>query len=276
MGALVDHAGKRAVVCGCYSGMGEATTRRLLELGAEVVGLDIKPTELPVAQFLEVDLGKRAAIDAAADQIDGTIDALFICSGLPGGTDWPPIDVVTVNFLGPRHLVERLVPQIREGGAIAGIASVAGRAGVDNFANLRELLVDAADFDAGRAWCEAHPDLLTDGYGFSKQCLVAYTAWRSYGLVTERGIRLNCISPGPTSTPMWPHFERGAGKEYMNEFPRPIGRNSTPDEQASALLFLNSDAASYITGHNLFTDGGFMGALLTGQLDPAKLARQPR
>ena len=121
MGELVDYAGKRAVVCGCYSGMGEATTRRLLELGAEVIGLDIKRTELPVTQFVEIDLGNRVAVDTAAAQIDGDIDALFICSGLPGMTDWPPIDVVTVNFLGPRYLIETFVPQIRNGGAVVGM-----------------------------------------------------------------------------------------------------------------------------------------------------------
>jgi NAD(P)-dependent dehydrogenase (short-subunit alcohol dehydrogenase family) len=273
MHELFGYAGKRVVVCGCTSGMGEATARALVDMGADVTGLDVKPTAVPVARFIDIDLGDQPAIAGATDQVDGVVDALFICSGLPGDTDWPAIDVVTVNFLGPRELIERLVPQMQPGAGIVSISSVAGRAGIDNFGTLRELLEDVPEFGAGRAWCEAHPDLLANPYGFSKQCITAYTAWRSYGLITERGVRINCISPGPTTTPMWPHFERGAGKQYMAEFPRPIGRNSTPSEQAAALLFLNSAAASYITGENLFTDGGFMGALLTGQLDPAKLAR---
>jgi NAD(P)-dependent dehydrogenase (short-subunit alcohol dehydrogenase family) len=269
----LGYAGTRVVVCGCSSGMGEATTRALLELGAEVVGLDVTATALPVHQFLDVDLADRTSIDGALCLIEGEIDALFVCSGLPGGTRWSPLEVVAVNFLGPRHLIEGLVPQIRSSGAIAAISSVAGMGFTANLPAILELLVDAPDYETGRVWAESHADLLEDGYGLSKQCLITYTLWRSFGLATERGARINCISPGPTSTPMFPHFEEAAGKQYMDEFPRPLGRNSTPEEQANALLFLNSAAASYITGHNLLTDGGFIAARMTGQLDSAKLAR---
>ena len=79
-------------------------------------------------------------------------------------------------------------------------------------------------------------------------------------------IRVNCTSPGPTNTPMMPDFENYMGKDFMDAFPKPLGRNSTPQEQAHILVFLNSDMASYITGANVYTDGGFWAGLTTNRL----------
>ena len=134
---------------------------------------------------------------------------------------------------------------------------------------IKELL-GIEDLPAARAWCETNVTTGDMAYAFSKESIIVYTMHRAAALA-EKGIRINCTSPCPTTTAMYPHFEQAMGKSYMDEFPRPLGRNSTPEEQAYPLLFLNSDAASYVTGHNLFVDGGFFGALTTGQLDFSKL-----
>jgi NAD(P)-dependent dehydrogenase (short-subunit alcohol dehydrogenase family) len=68
-----------------------------------------------------------------------------------------------------------------------------------------------------------------------------------------------------------PDFEQFMGKEFMDHFPVPLGRRSTPDEQAWPLIFLNSKLASYVTGENLISDGGTMGAVMTGSIDIAGL-----
>jgi NAD(P)-dependent dehydrogenase (short-subunit alcohol dehydrogenase family) len=68
---------------------------------------------------------------------------------------------------------------------------------------------------------------------------------------------------------MMPDFEEIAGKEFMDNFPIPLGRRATPAEQAYPLIFLNSRAASYITGENVITDGGTIGAMMTGNIDSA-------
>ncbi len=86
-----------------------------------------------------------------------------------------------------------------------------------------------------------------------------WTVWRSLALA-ERGIRINCTLPGPTDTPMMPDFEEQMGKAFMDNYPIPLGHRQTPDEQAAPLVFLNSPAASAITGEAILTDGGTMAA----------------
>ena len=118
----LGYAGRSVVVTGAASGMGAAAAQVLVELGAEVTSLDIKPTEVATARHLEVDLRDPDAIEAVAAQIDGPLDALFSCAGLPG----PPfaeLDVMLVNFVGARHLAQLLVPKLAEGSSITAISS---------------------------------------------------------------------------------------------------------------------------------------------------------
>src|SRR5580658_7795906 len=98
---MTDHLGykgKRVVVSGCFSGMGEATAKLLQQLGAEVHGLDYKPSKLELASFNQMDLRDPGSIDAAAAKIGGRVDALFNCAGLP--QTFPPLDVMKVNYIG--------------------------------------------------------------------------------------------------------------------------------------------------------------------------------
>ena len=97
-------------------------------------------------------------------------------------------------------------------------------------------------------------------------CTIVYTLRRGPVLTRDTGVRLNCISPGPTDTPMMPAFVEQTSQAFMDAYPKPVGRNSTPEEQAWPLAFLNSDAASYVSGENVYTDGGGAGGLMTGVL----------
>jgi NAD(P)-dependent dehydrogenase (short-subunit alcohol dehydrogenase family) len=271
MDDVLSYAGKRVIVTGAASGMGAATAKLLVELGAEVHAIDVRRPEQPgLASFTETDLREPEQIDAATDRIGGIVNALFNCAGLPN--TFSDLDVMLVNFCGLRHLTERVVPLMIEGSAIASIASVAGIAWLSNMATVMELVV-TGDFDSARAWYEQNAERAGNGYEFSKQAINAYTAARAVPFA-ELGVRINCINPGPTDTPMMPHFEQAMGKTYMDNFPKPIGRNARPEEQAWPLLFLNSPRASYVTGTALFVDGGFTGGLYTGQVDPSVLMPQ--
>lgn len=127
------------VVTGAASGMGAATAQILVDLGAQVTALDIKPTAIPVARSIEVDLRDPAAIEAAAGEVDGPIDGLFGCAGLPG----PPfseLDTMKVNWVGARHLAEQLVPKTPAGSAISAISSSAAVGWWDQMDTLGPLL----------------------------------------------------------------------------------------------------------------------------------------
>jgi NAD(P)-dependent dehydrogenase (short-subunit alcohol dehydrogenase family) len=187
---------------------------------------------------------------------------------------FPDLDVMLVNFCGLRHLTERVIPMLSEGGAIASIASTAGIGWVQNMQTVMPLVL-TPDFAAARAWCEEHPTELANAYGLSKEAINAYTAHRSVALAAD-GIRLNCLNPGPTDTPMMPEFEKAVGKDYMDRFPVPLGRHAVAEEQAWPLVFLNSPRASYVAGAQFDADAGFKAGLFTGQIDPSVLVPPAR
>jgi NAD(P)-dependent dehydrogenase (short-subunit alcohol dehydrogenase family) len=259
-----DYKGKRVAIVGCYSGMGEAAARELIALGAELHGFDVREPTMPLASYHTMDARDPASIKAAVASVEGPIDALFYCSGLPGGK-FSPMDVMKVNFIGQRLTVEGFVPKMTRGGAIAVISSTAGHAYMQNLPVLKEL-VATPDFDAAVKWSEAHLDLVGEGYALSKQASIVYVMTQGARLI-RKGIRINCICPAPTDTPMMADFEDNAPKAIIDVYARPMGRRSTPEEQARPLIFLNSDAASYVNGHVLNVDGGFVGASVTGELD---------
>jgi NAD(P)-dependent dehydrogenase (short-subunit alcohol dehydrogenase family) len=81
----------------------------------------------------------------------------------------------------------------------------------------------------------------------------------------QRGVRINCINPGPTDTPMMPAFHAMATKEVVDSAVGPVGRYSRPDEQGWPLVLLCSPRMSYVTGEVLWTDGGFFGSVTMGR-----------
>ncbi len=264
---FLGYKNKRVVVSGCFSGMGEATARQLLQLGAEVHGLDYKTSKLPLASFRQVDLRDPAAIDAAAAAIGGKVDALFNCAGLPQTA--PPLDVMRVNYCGTRRLTERILPLMSAGSAIASISSIGGLGWSRKVPVLMELLqIDT--YEGAVQWCEAHLDVVREGYAFSKEAIIVWTMMTGTALI-KQGIRINCTLPGPTQTPMMAHFEAATKPAVLEAATQPINRRSTPEEQAAPLVFLNSSVASYLNGVALPVDGGLMGGIATGRIDPRSL-----
>ncbi len=263
MADILKYQGKRCVVTGAASGMGSACARILTELGAEVHALDIQAVNEPVKQSIRCDLTDEASIDAAIGQIDGEIDRLFNCAGLPGSPRFEALPTMLVNFCGLRHITEALLPRIKDGGAIASITSVAGMGYANNWENVEALLA-TRDFAEAKKWCEDNP-MIANGYLFSKQCIIGYTFSRAAEL-SKRNIRINCLSPAPTDTPMMEAFHEQMPAEAMDEhFQAPVGRNATPEEMAEPLILLNSEASRFVSGVNHFVDFGYTAQVFSNQ-----------
>src|SRR3954449_2046886 len=112
------------MVTGASSGVGRVLAQFLARHGVTVIGLDRRaPPEREVAH-LPCDLADPASIDAAVDRLDGQVDALANVAGVPGTA--PAETVLSVNFLGMRHLTERLVGRIRRGGSVVNVSSSEG------------------------------------------------------------------------------------------------------------------------------------------------------
>ena len=262
--SMFSYEGKRVVVSGGGgAGMGAAAVEGLAEMGAEIHVLDLKEPPIKVASYQSADLRDP---DAVAGRHRGHRRAHRRAVQLRGPSRG--------TLLGPRrhagqlrrarHLASLVAPHMTNGGAICSISSTAGNAYLANMEKWMPL-VETPDFASAKAWLEAHPEEIVGAYGQSKEALILWTMWAAPDFAKEN-IRLNCISPGPTDTPMMPAFESMAGPKLIDLFAQGLGRRSTPAEQAWPMIFLNSDAASYISGENLNTDGGTVSAIATGKI----------
>ncbi len=260
---LWRYDGRRAVVTGCASGIGEHVVRQLRELGAQVVGLDKHRPAFEIDDFHEVDLADPGSIDRAVAAIDH-VDVLFNVAGVSSGIGNPQL-VVTINFLGLRHLTDGLIPTMPEGSSIVSVSSLAAAAYLEHQRDVAPLL-RTATMQEGVDWCARHPNALGTGYQLSKEAIIFYTM-QSATPLGARGIRINCTGPGVTETPILDQLRAAYGQGFLDDIPKPLGRVAGPDEQAAVLIFLNSRAASYISGQVVWVDGGNVGAAIARELE---------
>jgi NAD(P)-dependent dehydrogenase (short-subunit alcohol dehydrogenase family) len=275
---LFGYQGKRVVITGAASGMGQATAQLLVELGAEVYALDINKVTAPVKQDIQVNLMQKDSIDAAVGQIPDNLYALFNCAGVRP-SDFSSLEVALIQFVGHRHLTESLLPKMNNGGAIAFISTIGAIAWRQNLDTIKPLLATGSFFEA-RAWLEANKEK-NDGYVFSKQCICAYVKTRAAELA-KRNIRINCTLPGNTDTPFMGKFrEDGVFDESGHvalsekeekmmraqlEMIQPLcGRHATAEEQAEPLVFLNSNMARFISGMAVYVDFAYGASVEAGQ-----------
>jgi NAD(P)-dependent dehydrogenase (short-subunit alcohol dehydrogenase family) len=260
---LWRYDGRRAVVTGCASGIGEHVVRQLVELGADVIGLDKRRPAFELSDFREVDLADAESIDRAVASIDGRVDTLFNVAGVSSGIGDPEL-VVAINFLGMRHLTDALVPLMGAGSAIVSVSSLAAAGYREHVRDVAPLL-NTATMQEGINWCRGNPGPLGTGYQLSKEAIIFYTM-RNATPLGARGVRINCTGPGVTETAILDQLRTAYGQGFLDDIPKPLGRVSEPAEQASVLVFLNSPAASYISGQVVWVDGGNIGAAIAGEL----------
>ena len=242
--------GGHIVVTGAASGIGQALCAQLRASGCRVTGLDIVAGASD-ANIMACDLTDFEAIKLAAASIDGPIDGLALVAGLPGTHD--ASRVFDVNFLSTRHVVAALAPKMVAGGAIVGVASIAGHrcqwgaerlnSVLDAHDDLARQLVDVAHID-GNAM-----------YELSKRLLIAWGA-HAAASSARQGIRVNIVSPGPVETPILRDFYTTMGEARMETARSIVGRHGEPEEIASVIAFLLSKAAAWINGVEIKVDGG--------------------
>ena len=255
--------GKRVLVVGGATGMGAAAAALALEAGAEVVVMDYAKVSQTGVQAIRLDLAQQASIDAAVDQCGGPVHALLACAGVADGT--PGIE--RINFIGHRHLIDRMLGtgMLPRGAAIGFISSAAGLGWEKSFPELKELL-ETPDFDDAVAWVQKHDKA---NYFWMKQAVCAYVASQAYPMA-KRGIRINATCPGPTDTPL-AQANADMWLGFASDYRADVGiEPSTPLEQAYPLVFLCSDAASYVNGITVVTDAGYASSGVTESFAPAK------
>jgi NAD(P)-dependent dehydrogenase (short-subunit alcohol dehydrogenase family) len=262
---LWRYDGRRAVVTGCSSGIGAHVAQQLTELGADVVGLDMRHPTFEIAEFHPLDLIEPASIDRAVTSIGDQVDSLFNVAGVSSGIG-DPLRVVTINFLGLRHLTDAVTPKMSAGSTIVSVSSLAAASYREHQEEVAGLL-HTQTMAEGIDWCRAHPDALADGgYRLSKEAIILYTM-KNTATLGAKGIRINCTGPGVTDTPILDQLRSAYGQQYLDDIAKPLGRNAEPAEQAAVLVFLNSSAASYITGQVVWVDGGNIGAAIARDLE---------
>ena len=254
---LFGLTGKHAMVWGGGFGMGERSAWRLAEAGAHVAVIDLEQARAQAvaaaiiaaggtAVALQADATSEASVEAtqaAAEAALGPVDVMATVIGLGVWDQVVDMSLERFNqsillnltsFFLPARAAGRSLLKHGKPGAIACVSSVSGLTSAPNHA----------------------------GYGAAKAGMINLVRtmadeWGPYG------IRVNAAMPGSAATPRLVLDE--AGKAGMNAAMKakiPLGRAADPDELAKAILFLLSDLASYVTGHNLHVDGGWTSTFL--------------
>lgn len=256
--------GKTVVLTGAASGIGAATLRLLSRTEADLHVVDLAPINNDRAASYEADLGDPLAVADLVRNLPSQVDCLINCAGIPNGGRFSAAQVMAVNWFGLRLLTENLMAGMSAGGSVVHIASTAGRAWTQRRDSL-EQLVGIEVLDETMAWIERNERIVGDGYSLSKEAVIYYTLHRATETI-QQGIRMNCISPGVTETPIAADFIAGVGAGAIERAIEVSGRIAQPSEMAPALLFLADDkSSSYINGVNLTIDRGINAARLTGR-----------
>lgn len=237
--------GKTLLITGAASGMGKAAAKSCSRMGARIVaadfnaaGLEMTMSELEGDGHLSFQL--NLADESSWDELlsaEYVLDGLASCAGIANMNPFSFISqseldkVFRVNFFGPVMLVKSLLrkKKISKGASIVFVSSVDG------------------------------PKVVHAGnsvYSASKSALVGMARNMAIDLSSKR-IRVNCLLPGTTDTPLIRTTNVTEEELAENIKAFPLKRFGTPEDMANAIIYLLSDASSFVTGTELVVDGGY-------------------
>jgi NAD(P)-dependent dehydrogenase (short-subunit alcohol dehydrogenase family) len=246
--------GKTVLITGVSSGIGARTAELASHLGADIVGMDVRPPAAPMASFIQADISSPAAIDELVIKLPKRIDALCNVAGVSGTLG--AAKTLAINFYGLRALSEAVASRIRDGGCVVNVASIAGYGWRQNLERTKSLVGVQGFPDVG-ALVEEFGIKDGEGYPVSKEALLLWTFRAAHQQTFKsRGIRVNAVSPGPVETPILLEFRAVLGNERVDSDISRVGRAGTSPDIAPAIVFLCSDGARWINGANLPVDGG--------------------
>jgi len=245
--------GKTILVTGAASGIGARTAEFLGACGADVIGIDMRAPASPMT-FVEADLSTPEAIQALVKRLPKRVDALCNVAGVSGKLG--AVKSLAVNFYGLRALTEALAPQLREGGAVVNVASIAGFGWRQNLERAKGL-VGVQGFPHVESIVAEFGVKDEEVYPVSKEALLLWTFRAAHeARFKDRGIRVNAVSPGPVETPILAEFRAVLGDTRVDADITRVGRAGTAADIAPVIAFLCSDGARWINGANIPADGG--------------------
>jgi NAD(P)-dependent dehydrogenase (short-subunit alcohol dehydrogenase family) len=247
---------KVCVVTGASSGMGEATARMLVDLGARVYAIDLNECKVEgITKFIKCNLAKKEEIDEAFKEIPEHIDSFFGVAGLSGAkTDYRT--TFDCNYTANMYItLFYLKNRMSKGGSIVYCTSTAGLEW-KRFKKEQNKVVHAKTWeevqDITRKIANSAP--ATFAYMYSKRCTSQFACEQSVEFA-KLGIRVNNVLPGSTNTGMKQEFQDMVGsEENLIAQAGLAGRLATPEEMAGPMVFLNSDMASFISGLDMVVD----------------------
>ncbi len=239
--------GKTVLVTGAASGIGLATAARFAEAGAQVILTDINATAgeksaadlratATDARFFELNVMDLASANATAERVRAEVGRLDVLVNAAGWDIIQPFmdntpdywaKIVGLNLMGPIQVTRAMLPLLIESGSgrIVNVSSDAGRVG-----SFGETV-----------------------YAGAKGGVIAFTKSLAREL-TRKQVRVNCVCPGPTDTPLFATQSEKMQQALINAIP--MKRLGQPSEVADAVVFFASDRSSFITGQVLSVSGG--------------------
>lgn len=237
---------KLALVTGASSGIGAATARLLAEEGADVIvcfahdAVGASQTAQAVqavgrqARLCRMDLSDPASVHLAIGELNftgPTLDVVVLCAGQNIITpleklspqEWDQI--IAVNLNGPFYLLHEVIPLLKDGASVVTVASVAAHTGAPHHAH----------------------------YAAAKAGLINLTKSTARALAPR--VRVNCVAPGITLTPMGKATAETLAPDYA-QTRLLTQRYAEPEEIARCIVFIASPAASFVTGATLDVNGG--------------------
>lgn len=253
------------VVTGGTSGIGAAVVARLVAGDFTIWNLDLEASNLPGVRNIACDIADRNSIKQAILLLPEIIRAVIHVAGIAQCRP-DPSQVIRVNFFGLRFLNEQLADKMVDGGQVLIIASSAGRDWRDNNSVVAAILA-LTTLEQEEAWLLEHQlDWQQDPYKISKQCAAAYT-YLACLAGKQKHIRVNCINPGITETPLSDSFRELLGQERYDSIVDQTGRSGKPDDVAAVVEMLILMNTEWLNGVEMTVDGGYFATIQAAALN---------